>query len=238
MLLDYGFDPAKIEIQPLAVERPARAKLVDKATTPIQVLFVGRIVPAKGVHDLLAAMVRLRGRRLPPLHLRVVGNMAQSDPAFRDELLRIIATNGLDEFVEFIGTVDDNECNRLLQEAHIVAMPSYHEGFCKPVIEGLRVGAIPVLYAAHNLRYIADGLCRTVPPGDVGALAESLAGAIEDAAAVAADPTRARLRLDRGHLSVGEFAEAAARHVDQFEPARIGTLLRERVSQLLAPPRE
>ena len=76
--------------------------------------------------------------------------------------------------MQWLGTVDDATWEQLYRRAHILAIPSYHEGFCKPVIEGLRAGCIPVGYASYNLPEIANGLGRMVPTGDVAALTEAL----------------------------------------------------------------
>jgi glycosyltransferase involved in cell wall biosynthesis len=234
LLRQLDFDAGRIEVIPLAVGEPALARLGDKPASPIEILFLGRIAPSKGVRDLVAAIARMRDRGgLPPLRLRIVGNLHASDPEYGDAVLRGITEGGLTKSVDFVGTVDDATRDRLLREAHILAIPSYHEGFCKPVIEALRAGCIPVGYAAHNLRYIADGLCRMVPPGDVGALADALAETILDAGAAIRDGN-ARLRLDRARLTASEFAQEAERHVDQFRPERVAALIRQHVALLLA----
>lgn len=242
LLAAHGFDRDRIEVVPLAVGAPAIRRLADKAPTPIELLFLGRIVPAKGVADLLAAVASLRGRELPDFRLRIAGNLEYSDAGYCDSVRRTIRDRRLDDIVEFIGTVDDARRDRLLHAAHILVIPSYHEGFCKPVIEGLRAGCVPVGYAAHHLRYIADGLCRMVTPGEIAALAEALAEIIVDVAAALASSS-ARLRLDRGRLNRAEFSAAVLEHVDSLRPGRVAALMRERVGALLSgsgriePPR-
>jgi glycosyltransferase involved in cell wall biosynthesis len=197
---------------------------------PVELLFLGRIVPHKGIRDLIEALSRLQCRGLPCFRLRIIGNLAGSDAAYRDAVQKL--STGLPGMVEFIGTVDNETRDRMLGTAHILAIPSYHEGFCKPVIEGLRAGCVPVGYAAENLRYIAGGLCRMVPPGDVSALADALACAIGDIACALADPA-AKLRIDRGKLTEAEFTAAAGAHVEQFRPERVRGLIRDRAAALL-----
>ena len=234
LLIELGFDPARIEILPGAVTRPVVATLRDKAPVPVELLFLGRIVPFKGVGDLIEAIVRLRGRPLPAFRLRIVGNLEYSDSAYCETVRRAVATHGLGDIVEFIGTVDDDHRDRLLRAAHILAIPSSHEGFCKPVIEGLRAGCVPVGYAAYNLKYVAEGVCRMVPPGDIAALAEALAEVIGDVSIASVDPA-ARLRLDRGRLTTPEFTAAARAVFDQYRSERIAALTREHAARLLAP---
>jgi glycosyltransferase involved in cell wall biosynthesis len=230
LLTGRGFDPALIEILPLAVGSPPISCLAEKVMAPIELLFLGRIVPHKGALDLIEALSRLRCRHLPRFRLRIIGNLAASDAAYSEIVRR--AAEGLEGAVEFIGTVDNETRNRMLKAAHILAMPSYHEGFCKPLIEGLRAGCVPVGYAAENLRYTADGLCRMVAPGDVAALAEALSDTIGDVTSATTNSV-AKLRLDRGKMTAAEFADAACAHVEAFWPERVRALIRDRVAALL-----
>jgi hypothetical protein len=100
-------------------------------------------------------------------------------------------------------------------------------------VEALCAGAIPVGYAAHNLRYIADGLCRMVPPGDIAALTEALAETILDAGAVIRG-TSACLRLDRGPMTAAEFAAATHNHIEPFRSERVAETTRQHAAALLA----
>jgi glycosyltransferase involved in cell wall biosynthesis len=232
LLVEQGFDPRRIEIIPLAIDRPSMRKLADKDPSPIDVVFVGRIVPHKGVRDLIHAIHGAARHNLPPYRVRIVGNIVASDADYVAECRRLIAGFGLGRTIELIGTVDDATRDKLLHSAHILAIPSYHEGFGKPIIEGLRAGCVPVGYAAYNLKYTAEGLCRMVPAGDVGALGEGLSAAIVDVAGAIRDPAGV-LRLDRGNLTAAEFAAAARIHVDQFCSERVAPLVRQAAARLL-----
>ena len=232
-LREARFDPARIDIIPLSVDRPPISRLTDKVAAPIELLFLGRIVPHKGVHELIEAIARIRPRRLPPFRLRIGGLVDYYAEDYFAALQRAIAKHDLGDIVEFIGLLDETRRDRLLRAAHVLPIPSYHEGFCKPVIEALRAGCVPVGYASHNLRFIGDGLCRLVAPGDVAGFADALAEAIADTAAAIADPG-ARLRLDRGSLTAVEFTAAALAHVEQFQPQRIAPVMRRHVARLLS----
>ncbi|MGH9770373.1 MAG: glycosyltransferase [Candidatus Acidiferrales bacterium] len=231
LLRELDFEPDRIDILPVAVAGPALARLDDRSPVPIDILCLGRIVPSKGVRDLIAAVALIRRRSLPPFRVKIAGNLEYSDSAYCDSVRQDIA-HGLADIVEIVGTVTPAERDRLLHAAHIVAIPSYHEGFCKSAIEGLRAGCVPVGYAAYNLRYIADGLCRMVTPGDIAGLADALADMIGALAAALADPG-ARVRLDRGTFTVAEFAAATREHVNQFSPESISKLIIFHVNQLI-----
>ena len=143
-----GITESDIEIIPLVVDAPARSRLSDKPRDVVELLFLGRFVRSKGVLDLIKALASLSTSKLPPIRLRLAGNQTFSDPAYVEEVKRA-ATEKPGE-VLFLGTVDDATRNELLRRAHILAVPSYHEGFCKPVVEGLRAGCIPLGYACHK----------------------------------------------------------------------------------------
>ena len=203
-------------VVPLLVDTPAVSALADKASSLIEILFVGRFVKSKGVLDLIEAMAHLSRANLVPIRLTLAGNMECSDPAYVEELHRKIAAHGLSQDVVWLGTVDEAMRDALYAQAHILAIPSYHEGFCKPVIEGLRAGCIPVGYASYNLPEIANGLGRMVPAGDVATLTEALRQILQSLPAALATQTQAMLPLDRGCISVADFDWAAHDYVRRF----------------------
>ena len=137
-LVENGFAADIIDLLPLTVTVPARARFVDKPKPPVEILFVGRIVTSKGVLDLIDAVAAARRAIDTPFRLRVVGNLVFSDPSYVEAVKSAIRAHRLEDTVEFLGTIDDRELARLYHRAHIFALPSYHEGFCKPVIEALR----------------------------------------------------------------------------------------------------
>lgn len=230
-LAAHGIGNGRTAIQPLTVDRPARGSIRKPRGDAIQVVFVGRVVPAKGLKDLVEAIALLDTGGIP-VHVKIVGDKKSADPAFVDALLTRIHSLGLSKVVEFAGAISDDERDALLAESHVLAMPSYHEGFCVPVIEAMRAGMVPVVYSAANLRYIADGLCVSAPAGDVAAFAAALSQAVVDVDAALRDPSNARLRLDRGALTVEEFERGVSAHVAQFEPGATAASLREHVRQL------
>jgi glycosyltransferase involved in cell wall biosynthesis len=231
-LLTRGFEPARVRVVPLAVEDPRPATLSEKSAEPVRVLFVSRIVPSKGVHDLVSAVARA-GLPHGALEVTLAGNTAWSDPAYLERLRHLIRDLDLEEVVRFAGRIDDAERERLFHAAHILAMPSYHEGFCRPVAEGLRAGCIPLVYDAYNLPHIAARLGRATPPGDVAALATALADLVRAVPAALAHPSEPVLPLDRGKTSACDFAALAAEHTAGFGFVAVGRLMRQRLLRLV-----
>ncbi|MDR3435677.1 glycosyltransferase family 4 protein [Telmatospirillum sp.] len=233
-LCEAGMAPGRITVMPLAVDRPAAARLQDKPQSPVELLFVGRFVASKGILDLLDAVGRIGRDGVAPFHLTLVGNLAFSDRAYAERVAETIADRCEGDRVTLEGTADDDRLQTLYHRAQIFAIPSYHEGFCKPVIEALRAGCLPVGYAAYNLKYITGGLGRMVPPGDIAGLAAALAELIAAAASPALAAGGACLPLDAGLLSADDFQARADAHVDQFRFDRIATRCVAAVRDLLA----
>ncbi len=84
--------------------------------------FVGRIVGDKGMHELVAAWIVLRGR-YPDLHLLVVGSFESKDPLTPNDesLLRT------DCRIHLAGQRKDIPAHLAIMD--IFVMPSYREGF-------------------------------------------------------------------------------------------------------------
>lgn len=235
-LIARGIDPAKIEVIPLAVERPSPASLDRKAAPPVELLYVGRIVASKGTLDLVEAIDLVRSRSAVPFRLRLAGNSEYSDPIYTAAVRDAITARGLSGTVELVGAVDDAKLAALYHAAHILAIPSYHEGFCKPVIEGLRAGCIPVGYAAHNIPHIAHGLGRMVPTGDRQALGNALAEMIEAVAQAPVGTADRRLPLDSGVRGPGAFDQAAQAYVAEFSFERVADQMVGSARRVLRAP--
>jgi len=166
------------------------------------------------------------------VRVTIAGNMHWSDPAYVRELQFLITKHQLQSMISFTGTIDDSERDRLFGDAHIVAIPSYHEGFCRPIAEGFRAGCVPLVYDAYNLPHIANRLGCVVPTGDVEALAAGLSKLVFAQLDGMNRPDETVLPLDRGPTSVHEFDHLAQQWTQEFTFERIATQTRERLLQL------
>ena len=230
-LVAHRVDRGRIDVIPLAVERPAPAALGQKSAPPVRLLFVGRLVRSKGVLDLIEAIDLARARTTIPFQLDIAGNEDFSDPAYIAEAKAAVASRGLSKLVRFLGAVDDAKLDELYRGAHLLVIPSYHEGFCRPVIEGLRAGCVPVGYAAYNLPHAAHGLGRMVPVGDRDALAMALVALIG-----ALGPGSAGLLpLGAGPLGPADFDRAAQEYVQEFAFERVAAQMLRGLQELEHP---
>ncbi|MBS7540975.1 glycosyltransferase [Ancylobacter lacus] len=233
---DHGVAPERLVLSPLAVEEPPRGTLAAKlapgrhaAGAPIEMLFLGRIVASKGVLDLVQALGRLAPRLDRPIRLRIAGNMEWSPADYVARVRAAVAESGLADSIEFLGTVTDAERAALYARAHLFVLPSYHEGFCKPVVEALRAGCLPVTYDAYNLAFIAGGHGRLAKTGDVEALAQALFD-------VLAGLDLGEARTDAGTRSLAAHDAAVDAYVGDFSPEQFRRTVAEGVRRVMAQP--
>jgi glycosyltransferase involved in cell wall biosynthesis len=154
-----------------------------------RVLFVGWIVEAKGVCELLQA-----ARHLPEAHFTLVGPQQGSFMAeIREEL------DSLKGHVEVLSALPREEVAELYRAADVFVLPTHREGFPNTVLEamaaGLPVIATPVGAIPDAVRHGEEGIL--VPPRDAEALTEALAALVRDPERRWALGARARERAVR-----------------------------------------
>lgn len=230
MLETHGVRMSHASIIPLVVDTAKRTSLPDTPPDIANVLFLGRFVQSKGVLDLLQALYKVKSAGRVQFRLTLAGNQRYSDLAYLDQVHSAAAL--LDDTVDFRGEVTDMERDELFRSADIFAIPSYHEGFCVPVVEALAAGCIPVGYDNHNLPNIFNGFGRLVRTGDIDALAETL----EEVCCMLTRPDTPRvLELDHGRMTIKNHDLALTAYLQSFTEQNVGTVVARRLSQLLSP---
>jgi len=143
-----------------------------KSRSELQVLFVGNLMPRKGLETLLEAMALARKARI---QLRVVGRR-DVDAAYTQQVDWQVERLGLAERVKFLGAVEDARLAEEMKAADALAVPSQYEGFGIVYLEGMGFGLPAVggsLGAAGEI--IQDGVNGLlVQPGDEQGLADAL----------------------------------------------------------------
>ena len=232
-LVDYGIEASRVQVLHLPLPDgfvPTRRP--PSQPSEVEILFVGRFVPAKGVLDLVESVIAARARSIAPLRLTLAGDTTWADPDYMQTIAERIQSAQAGRYIRMAGNLAQADLLQAYRHAHILAIPSYHEGYCLPVIEGLSCGCVVVATDAGNLPFITNGLGRIVPAGDRGRLAEALA-CISNAIA-AGKP----LHLDSGELSYAGFLERAFAYAGQFEfdsfAEKFARILRQELNLALA----
>jgi glycosyltransferase involved in cell wall biosynthesis len=154
-----GIDPERF--RPAA--RPARAGA-------IRVLFVGRLVEAKGAPLLLDAVAELSRRGLQA-NVVLVG-----DGPLRSALQQQAESLGIAGAITFAGAVGHDRLSDFYEEADVFCLPSFAEGVPVVLMEAMAT-ALPVV--ATNIAGIPELIDHDVsgiliPPGRVDLLADAL----------------------------------------------------------------
>lgn len=145
----------------------------------IRIAYVGRIVPSKGTRDLVEA-IEIAAKRLRTTRFQVtlVGNLSFSDKTYVDQVRaaseRLRSEAGGRVKFEIVGDASDETKTQILADADIFMLPTYHEGFCVPILEALSSGCRILTYENSNTPYISGGFAELVPTGDVQLLASAL----------------------------------------------------------------
>jgi glycosyltransferase involved in cell wall biosynthesis len=178
----------KAHVIPIGIADAPRREDVD-AVAPF-VLFVGRLVPYKGVSVLLQAAARMES----PARVVIVGR-GPLQASLMGEAERL----GVAGRVDFLGSVEDNRLERLFQEARVFCLPSINrlEAFGVVLLEAMRAGCPTVAsdIPGSGVGWVnAEGL--SAPVADVDALAQQIDRLLSEPALAEMLSARARARFE------------------------------------------
>jgi colanic acid/amylovoran biosynthesis glycosyltransferase len=169
---------SKFVVSPLGVDAEIFAPRPNRAAPePFEILFVGRLTPAKGQHILIDAIERLaqEGRQA---RLRLVGS-GPYETSLREHAARSAAA----ECAVFEGAINQDRIRDFYAAADAFCLPSFAEGLPVVLMEAMamelpcvttQIAGIPEL-----IRDGVDGLL--VPPSDLDALVNALARLMDHA---------------------------------------------------------
>ena len=155
---------------------------------PPELLYFGRLEYEKGVHEVIAALPRIR-RAHPGATLTIAGDGTQ-----QVRLVEVARKHKVLRAVHFLGRVDHDELLELLHRTDVAVLPSHYEPFGIVALEAAAPGA-PLVTTDVGGRgeAVLDGETGlSVPPRDVTALADAVG-------VVLADPTAAQHRALAAH---------------------------------------
>jgi glycosyltransferase involved in cell wall biosynthesis len=145
---------------------PQRANKEGKVTA----IFCGRIGQRKGAFDLIRSFAQLPTEQKQCSQLIIAGD---GDLV---EAQKLVENLSLKEQVTFLGWIDSAQREKLLAEADIFILPSYHEGLPMAILEAMSwglpivstpIGGIPEIVITNQ-----NGLL--IPPGDVDRLTQAI----------------------------------------------------------------
>ncbi len=152
-LLDEGFNPGQITVIPMGLSLPKHIKHYPKSSH-LTVIVVGRLHVFKGIADAIDAFSRVQ-ERVSNAQLWIVGSDSEG---YQRELEKRVDGFGIRGNVTFFGRVSERKKFELLGRAHILLMPSLHEGWGLVVAEAASQGTPAVGYHTAGVKdVIIDG---------------------------------------------------------------------------------
>lgn len=171
-----GFDPD--EFWPVTLDAHRQLGL-DRSEFVI--LQLGRMVPRKGVDNVIRAAAILRHRYQVPIRLLVVGGNSETpDPLLTPELGRLMALTealGIEQAITFTGQRARDRLRYYYSAADVFVTTPWYEPFGITPLEAMACGTPVVGTAVGGIKStVVDGETGfLVPPNDADTLAERLA---------------------------------------------------------------
>lgn len=187
---------------------------------PAELLYVGRLEYEKGVHDLIAALPRIR-RTHPGTTLTIAGEGTQ-----QSWLIEQARQHRVLKATKFAGHLEHADLLAALHRTDAVVLPSHYEPFGLAALEAAAAGA-PLV--TSNIGGLGEAVINgqtgmSCPPRHVAELAATICGVLDDpsAAQLRAQAARQRLTSDFDwHTVAHETAQvylAAKRRERQPQP--------------------
>ena len=158
-------------------------------------LFVGRLIPRKGVHTLLRAFAKLN-KRIPEAKLRIVGGSGFSNEVktYSKKLKQFVADEVLENAVKFTGELDKPALLKEYSQCSALVLPSIVETAPMVITEAMAAGKAVVSTDAGGARYLVEngqtGLI--VSPNDEYSMEEALYQILSNESELEAMGNRAR----------------------------------------------
>jgi glycosyltransferase involved in cell wall biosynthesis len=139
--MELGVPKRKMAIVPNGID----VKCINEAKPDPEklgsdIVFVGRLVPHKGIEFLLKATKLLKANSGKNLRVRVIGQ-----GSLKDHLLSSVKELGLSSNVKLLDKIDDHqELMSYLKSSKLFVLPSFMEGFSIATIEAMACG-LPVI---------------------------------------------------------------------------------------------
>ncbi|MDB2245510.1 glycosyltransferase family 4 protein [Halorubrum ezzemoulense] len=171
--------PARSVVAPPAGDRfepvVSASEIRERARSgPLEVTFLGNVVPRKGLDTLVEGVARL-DRAAVDWRLTVVGDRTIA-PEHVERVEGMTAEAGIGDRVRFAGRLDDATVAARLRESHVLAVPSQYEPFGMVYLEAMGFGCVPLATTAGGAsEFVRDGDSGVlVPPGDPRAVSRAL----------------------------------------------------------------
>jgi glycosyltransferase involved in cell wall biosynthesis len=200
----------------------------------IKLLYVGRLVKAKGVEDLLSAMEQLWARDRD-VELTLAGSIRFSQPEVVAMVERTLAQHEESGRLTLVRDASDEAIAALYEESDVFVMPSHHEGYCVPVVEALRSGCFVIGSDAGNIPTVIGELGSVFPTGDADALARRIEEFAQRVRTARSSGSPLVVPTSRGDMALSSWNDAVSRHLRDYSLHNFETKFLQLIEELSPP---
>lgn len=188
-IYETHFLPKRLDVLPNFVEIPSVNPVKEGK---VIFLFLGKIMQPKGIYDLLEVIVRLKASYCDDFELWIGGN------GETEKLESLIQQYHIKNQVRFLGWVDEERKEAVLQQAHVYVLPSYKEAMPLSILEAMAYGMPVIASDAGGIPEVVEHghsgyLIRS---GDTEALYDAMAGFLRDKTSVISMGHRSRIIVE------------------------------------------
>ncbi len=143
---------------------------------PMAFLMIGRLLREKGVFEYVEAARQVKSAR-PSARFQLLGSTDRNPSSISEAALNELRDDGT---VEYLGHVSD--VRPIIAAAHVVVLPSYHEGMPRSVLEGMSMGRAIITTDAPGCRETVEPGVNgvIVPVRDADALSRAMMAFVDD----------------------------------------------------------
>jgi L-malate glycosyltransferase len=150
----------------------------ERARGGTDLLFVGKVSPHKGQHDLVKALATYRRLYDPQARLHLVGGAISDE--YQSAVERFAKELGVATAVDFAGSVSHEELIAYFQAADAFVCLSNHEGFCVPLLEAMHHRLPIVAHATTAVPETVAGAGLVLPDKDPARVAAAVDRVVRD----------------------------------------------------------
>lgn len=152
-LIAHHIPSHNIHILPLFVSQAY--SVIPQKHSPIHIVILGRIAPVKRIEHAIEAFKILQ-RHIPTIKLIIAGKYESTYSEYSKKIERMIAHN---PSITLIYNCSEEQKKDLLQQSHLLCMPSEKEGYGIVILEAAACGTPAVGY---NVPGIRDAIQHTI----------------------------------------------------------------------------
>jgi glycosyltransferase involved in cell wall biosynthesis len=175
-----------IQVIPHGIDLLAMSAALDPGAGPtdgpLRLIYVGSLVPQKGIDVLLRALALMPGTNL---ELKIVGGF-YGNTVYQQEIRQLAAN---DPRIEFCGVLDAADVFRRLGKSDVLCLPSKVPESFSLVLHESAAAAVPMFVSnlgAPAQQVSSSGCGLVLPSGDVKAWADAVRSVVDDRSLLAA----------------------------------------------------